>query len=104
LAACISPFAPHIGEELWHQLGHSTSVHRDSWPKWNDEYLVADTVTVAVQVNGKLRGTVAAPADADEAKATELARADAKIAAYLEGTTIVKTIYVSGKLLNFVVK
>jgi leucyl-tRNA synthetase len=104
LAACISPFAPHIGEELWHQLGHSTSVHRDSWPKWNDEYLVADTVTVAVQINGKLRGTVAAPADADEAKATELARADAKIAAYLEGATIVKTIYVSGKLLNFVVK
>jgi leucyl-tRNA synthetase len=104
LAACVSPFAPHIGEELWHQLGHSTSVHRDTWPKYDEQYLATDTVTVAVQVNGKLRGTIAAPTGSDEAAAVELTQADAKIAGNLAGKQIVKTIYVPGKLLNFVVK
>ncbi|HEY4160577.1 MAG TPA: class I tRNA ligase family protein, partial [Candidatus Saccharimonadales bacterium] len=104
LVACTAPFAPHISEELWFQLGHSTSIHRDTWPKWNEEYLVKDTVTVAVQVNGKLRGTVDAPVDADEAKAVNLAEADPKIAGYLDGKQVVKTIYVPAKLLNFVVK
>jgi leucyl-tRNA synthetase len=104
LAACVSPFAPHIGEELWHQLGHSTSVHRDTWPEFDEQYLVTDTITVAVQINGKLRGTIAAPTGSDEAAAVELAQADAKIAGNLAGKQIVKTIYVPGKLLNFVIK
>jgi leucyl-tRNA synthetase len=104
LVACVGPFAPHITEELWHQLGHSTTAQRDSWPKYDEQYLVSDTVTIAVQVNGKLRGTIAAPTDANEAKATELARAESKVATYLDGKQVVKTIYVPGKLLNFVVK
>ncbi|HSX05150.1 MAG TPA: leucine--tRNA ligase [Candidatus Saccharimonadales bacterium] len=103
LAACIAPFAPHIGEELWHQLGHSTSVHRDSWPKYDEQYLATDTVTIAVQINGKLRGTIQAPADSNQAKTEELAKADAKVAANIAGKQIVKTVYVPGKLLNFVV-
>jgi leucyl-tRNA synthetase len=102
--ACVGPFAPHVTEELWHQLGHSTTAQRDSWPKYDEQYLVSDTVTIAVQVNGKLRGTIAAPTDANEAKATELARAESKVATYLDGKQVVKTIYVPGKLLNFVVK
>jgi leucyl-tRNA synthetase len=104
LAACIAPFAPHTGEELWHQLGHSTSVNHDSWPEFKEEYIATDTVTVAVQVNGKLRGTIQAPADSDKAAATDLAKKDAKITANLDGKQVVKTIYVPGKLLNFVVK
>jgi leucyl-tRNA synthetase len=104
LVACIAPFAPHTAEDLWFQLGHSASVHRDSWPKYNEKYLAADTVTIAVQVNGKLRSTVQAPADADEAKTVELAKAETKLAGYLDGKQVVKTIYVPGKLLSFVVK
>ncbi|HSX15850.1 MAG TPA: leucine--tRNA ligase [Candidatus Saccharimonadales bacterium] len=104
LVACVAPFAPYAAEELWHQLGHSVTVHRDTWPKFDEQYLATDTVTLAVQVNGKLRGTVQVPTGCDEATATEAAKADPKIAANLDGKQIVKAIYVPGKLLNFVVK
>lgn len=104
LVACVAPFAPHTAEELWHQLGHSATVHKDSWPTFDEKYLLADTVTIAVQINGKLRGTISAAADSDEAAVIELAKADSKIAANLADKQIVKTIYVPGKLLNFVVK
>lgn len=100
----LAPFAPHISEELWQQLGGEGSVHVSEWPSYDEKYLVEDKVTIAVQVNGKLRGTVEAPAGCEQAAATELAKADAKIAAYLDGKNLVKTIYVPDKLLNFVVK
>ncbi len=100
----LAPFAPHMTEELWAQLGHEGSIHTSQWPIYDAKYLVEDTVTIAVQINGKLRGTVQSPAEADEAKAVELACADTKIAANLEGKQIIKTIYVPAKLLNFVVK
>ena len=104
LVACVGPFAPHISEELWHELGHSSSVHHDSWPTYDEKYLVQDSITIAVQVNGKLRGTITASPDADEATVLETAKTDAKIASNLEGKTIVKAIYVPSKLVNFVVK
>ena len=104
LVACIAPFAPHVAEELWFQLGHSSSVHRDTWPKYDEEYLAQDIVTIAVQVNGRLRGTVQAPADADEAQTVGLARADAKVAANLDGKQVAKTVYVPGKLVSFVAR
>jgi len=104
VVACVAPFAPYIAEELWHQLGHSASVHRDTWPKYDEQYLVQDTVTLAVQINGKLRGTVEVPAGVDEAAAVEQAKADPKIAAHLDDKQLVKAIYVAGKLLNFVVR
>jgi len=103
LTQLIAPFAPHIAEELWEQLGGDGSVHVAEWPTWDDKLLVEETVTVAVQVNGKLRGTITIYVGDDEAKAVELAKADEKIAVWLEGN-IVKTIYVPNKLLNFVVK
>lgn len=104
LVACVAPFAPHAAEDMWHQLGHSTSVHRDSWPKYEEKYVAEDTMTIAVQVNGKLRSTVSAPADADETAVVVLAKADGKVAGHLDDKQIVKTIYVPAKLLNFVVK
>ncbi len=104
VVACVAPFAPHTADELWFQLGHHLSVHKDTWPKWDEQYLVSDEVTIAVQVNGKLRGTVQVAADADQAATVEAAKADVKIAANLEGKDIVKTVYVPAKLLNFVVK
>ncbi len=103
IVACVGPFAPHISEELWHQLGHSGSVHRDSWPKYDERYLAQETITIVVQVNGKLRGEIRVATDAEEASIVEAAKADAKVAAYLQGQAVRKTIYVNGKLVNFVV-
>lgn len=104
IVTCVGPFAPHIAEELWHELGHSLTIHNDSWPTYDEKYLAEDTVTIAVQVNGKLRGTITAPVEVNEAAATELAHTDSKIASNLEGKQTVKVIYIPGKLLNFVVK
>ncbi len=104
IVACVGPFAPHIAEELWHELGHSATIHKDSWPTYDEKYLAEDTITIAVQINGKLRGTITAPSDVNEAGATELVYADSKIASNLEGKQTVKVIYIPGKLLNFVSK
>jgi leucyl-tRNA synthetase len=104
LVACVGPFAPHIAEELWHELGHSTSVNHDSWPSFDEQYLVSDTITIAVQVNGKLRGEVELPADVNEADAIAAAEANEKVQAHTDGKTVVKAIYVPGKIVNLVVK
>lgn len=102
ITACIAPFAPHIADELWQQLGHSSSIHHDSWPKVNEQYLVSDTITVVVQVNGKVRATIEVATDAAEETIIAAAKADPKLRAYLE-QDIRKTIYVPQKLVNFVV-
>lgn len=103
VVACVAPFAPHIAEELWQQLGHSTSVNADSWPKYDDKYLITDMVTVAVQVNGKLRGQVEVSAHADETATVAAAKSHEKVASYLDDKEIRKTIHVPGRLVNFVV-
>jgi leucyl-tRNA synthetase len=103
LVACIAPFAPHAAEELWHQLGHHLTVHKDSWPKYDEKYLATDQITIAVQVNGKLRGEVEVPTDSDETTVATAAKADDKVAAHLKDQTIRKIIYVKNKLINFVV-
>jgi len=100
--ACVAPFAPHTAEELWHQLGHSSSVHRDSWPEFNPDYLATDTMTIVVQVNGKLRGEIEVSTDAPEDEIIATAQSNDKVAAHLEGQTIRKSIYVPKKLVNFV--
>jgi len=103
MVACIAPFAPHIADELWQQLGHYSSVHKDSWPEWDDKLLVTDTITIVLQINGKVRANIEVSPGSDEAQIVTLAKADDKIAAYLEGKKLHKTIYVPHKLVNFVV-
>jgi leucyl-tRNA synthetase len=103
LVCCVAPFAPHITEELWHQLGHDDSVHVDHWPIFDESQLVSDTITMVVQVNGKLRGEIQVAADADEPAVIAAAQADEKVAAHLADQTVKKTIVVRGKLVNFVV-
>jgi leucyl-tRNA synthetase len=97
-----APFAPHFSEELWQQLGHEDSIHTSQWPKYDPAYLLSSTVTIAVQVNGKVRGQITIATDADEATAVAAAMSDAKIAQQLDGKTVRKTIYVAGRILNFV--
>jgi len=97
------PFAPHIASELWTVLGGS-EVWTEPWPVHDDAYLARDTIQIAVQVNGKLRGQVDIAADADEATILAAARADEKVAAAIEGMTTVKEIVVPGRLVNLVVR
>ncbi|HEY1835435.1 MAG TPA: class I tRNA ligase family protein [Candidatus Saccharimonadales bacterium] len=104
IVACVAPFAPHIAEELWHQLGHSASVHLDSWPTYDREYLASETMTVVVQVNGKVRARLELPADADEVAVKVAAEASEKIQSHIAGKQIIKTIYVPDKILNLVVR
>ncbi len=100
----LAPYAPHLAEELWERLGHDHSLAREPWPEADPQYLTTETVTIVVQINGKLRDRIDVPttADADTVQAQVLA--SEKIQQWLEGKTVVKTIYVPGKLLNFVVK
>lgn len=97
-----APFAPHLTEELWEQLGQDGSIHLAGWPTYDEKYLAKDTVTVVVQVNGKLRGEIQVAAGASEEVVVPAAKANEKVAGYLRDQTIRKTIYVPGKLVNFV--
>jgi leucyl-tRNA synthetase len=102
-AQLLAPFAPHITDELWAGLGHTESVHISTWPAYDDQYLVSDTMTIAVQVNGKVRGEVSVPSDATQDQVVDAAKANEKVASYLKDATIRKTIYVPNKLVSFVI-
>lgn len=99
----LSPFAPHISEEIWEHFGHQPSISQTAWPEVDPKYLTEDEVSFAIQVNGKLRGTIKASPNATHAEVKELALKDGKVAAHLQGT-IVKEIFVPKKILNLVVK
>jgi leucyl-tRNA synthetase len=99
----LSPFAPHLAEELWSILGHTDTLAYEPWPTCDEALTKADEVEVPVQVNGKLRSKIHVPAGADEATLKAAALADDKIKALIEGKTIRKLIVVPGKLVNIVV-
>jgi leucyl-tRNA synthetase len=101
LAKLLMPFAPHIASELLEQLGVSPNA---DWPKWDEKYLVADEATIAVQVNGKLRGEITLPVDTNEDEARTAALGIDNVKNFTDGKQIVKTIYVKNKIINFVVK
>ncbi len=100
----LTPFAPHLGEELWSVLGQSETLTHHPWPTWDDALLVAATVTMGVQISGKMRGTINIAPDASEQTALDAAESDPKIWHWLEGKTLVKVIYVPGKILNLIAK
>ncbi len=100
----LSPFAPHLAEELWERLGHSTTLAYEPWPEFDPVQLVEETILVPVQVNGKLRDTVEVPAGSDKDVILAAAKASEKVQRQIEGKTIVKEIFVPGKMLNLVVK
>lgn len=99
----LAPFAPHLAEELWAALGHTESLAYAPWPALDESRLVADTVEIAVQVNGKLRGTVEVAADASKDDLLAAARAEPNVSRYLAEGTLRKEIAVPGRLVNFVV-
>ena len=101
---CLAPFAPHLGEELWQFLGHTDTLAYDPWPKFDPAALVEDEVEVPVQVLGKLRGRIRVPVAATPAEMEAAAKANADVAKFLEGKTIVKVIAVPKRMVNFVVR
>jgi leucyl-tRNA synthetase len=103
LLQLLAPFAPHISEELWHQMGNTTSIHLSQWPAVDEQYLKLDQMSIAIQINGKLRGEIKVNAAASEETVVEAAKAEEKVAALLTGHEIKKTIYVSQHLVNFVI-
>lgn len=104
LILLLSPFAPHMAEELWRLLGHGNTLAYEPWPQFDEAKIKEDTIEVPVQILGKLRGRVMVPADSTSEQIEAAARGDEKIAALLEGKTVVKVIVVPGRLVNFVVK
>jgi leucyl-tRNA synthetase len=102
LVLLVAPLAPHLAEELWSRLGNAESLAWAPFPVADERWLVEDTVQVAVQVNGRVRSQVTVPADADAAVLEAAARADEKIAAWLDGATVRRVVAVPGRLVNFV--
>ncbi|HEX9562674.1 MAG TPA: leucine--tRNA ligase [Gemmatimonadaceae bacterium] len=102
LVQLVAPYAPHIAEELWERLGHGRSVMDGGWPAFDEALAREDTVELAIQVNGKLRGTIHLPRDVDQQAALDRALAEPQIAKFVTGTPR-KVVFVPGRLLNLVV-
>ena len=100
----LSPYAPHIAEELWRLLGGTDSIAKEAWPTYDESALKQDNVTIPVQINGKVKSKINVPADADKSAMIEAALADSKIQSSTDGKNIVKEIVVPGRLVNLVVK
>ena len=104
LLLLLAPFAPHLTEELWAQTGHKGSIHSKPWPVYDESMLVQDEVEMVVQINGKVRDRILVPADAGEDAVQEQVLGLQKIQPYTQGKSIIKTVFVPGKLINMVVK
>ena len=99
----LSPFAPHLTEELWQKLGHKNSIALEKWPNYNPQLIEETTIQFVIQINGKLRDTLSIAKDISKEEAIRLAKDSKKIISWLENKKIIKEIFVQGKLVNFVV-
>jgi leucyl-tRNA synthetase len=104
LLLLLAPTAPHLAEELWQRIGHSYSIHNQSWPVWDEELARDEEITLVVQVNGKLRDRITLPAAITEAEARQVVLQRQRVKAYLEGKEVTNIIYVPGRLVNLVVR
>ena len=104
LVVLLSPFAPHVCEELWHLMGHTRTVCNATWPQWDEACLKEDSVTMPVSFNGKTRFTIDVPADATKEAVEQAALGAEQAARYLDGMQVVKVIVVPGRIVNVVLK
>ena len=104
LIALLSPFVPHIAEEMWHKIGFNSYIINEPWPEYNDNLILLDNITLVVQVNGKLRAKMDIQRDLDEESIKKTALKDEKIIKHTEGKNIIKMIVIKNKLLNIVAK
>ena len=98
----LAPFAPHITEELWHQLGNSSSIHTESWPEYKQALIEEDMFELVVQINGKVRDVISVKKDITKEEAEHVARDSEKVQAFLQDTDVKQVIFVEGRLINFV--
>jgi len=103
LLQILAPFAPHITEELWSQMGNTDSIHIDHWPKWDNKYLQSDMITIVVQVNGKLRAKLEVSADTSEDDIKQQALANSNVQIFMDNKKPTRVVYVPGRLVNIVV-
>ena len=101
MLSCVSP---HIGEEMWSILGHEGTIAYESWPTYDEEAIKEDTVEIAVQINGKVKATIEVGVNEESESAIAKANANKYVQAAIEGKTVVKEIYVKGRIVNIVVK
>ena len=104
LVLMLSPFTPHVCEELWEQLGHTAGLGRQEWPVFDPAVARAETIVVPVQVNGKLRARLTVPLDASKTDLQEAALAEATVRGHVANKTIVRVVVVASKLVNIVVR
>jgi len=102
LVLMLSPFAPHLGEELWRRLGHMGSVHLEAWPSYDPQLAASGEVTVVVQVDGKVRERLTVSADLPVEEVQTLALDSERVRAFLAGRTVERVVAVPGKLINIV--
>ena len=104
LLQILAPFAPHLAEEIWSEMGNKESITKQSWPKYDAKLIIDKKINLVIQVNGKVRDIIEVDADIDETQAKEMATKNEKIQKWIEGKTVLKVIFVKGKLVNIVVK
>ena len=104
LILLLSPFAPHIAEEMWQTMGHAKATHQTAWPEHNEDFLKADEIEIVVQVNGKVRQKLSVSSGIDEASLKEKCLEDPRIQEWTNGKEVKKVIVVPKKLVNIVVK
>jgi len=104
LLKLMSPFAPHLAEELWEKMGMRYSIFNEPWPVWDEKALIRDEIEIAIQINGKIKEKIMIPSGLDKTQTEETAMQNEKVKALLEGATVLKVIAVPGRLVNIVVK
>ena len=104
LLLLLAPACPHIAEELWNRAGRPYSIHQCPWPQWDENVAAEETITLVVQVNGRVRDRLRVPADIEEEKAKQLALASDGARRHAEGRQVARVIYVPGRLVNIVTR
>ncbi|MQG18230.1 MAG: leucine--tRNA ligase [SAR202 cluster bacterium] len=104
LVLMLSPMAPHITEEIWEKLGNKFSIHSQKFPDWDDKLLISDSMTLVIQVNGRVRETTEVTSGIDESEIERLALDLPNVKKHIDGKNVIKTIYIKGKLINIVVQ
>lgn len=104
LLMLLNPVAPHITEELWALIGSGDKITDNLWPQWDESKTVEDEVEIAIQINGKVRGKMTVPASSDQSQVMAKVHADEKLGGFIKDKTIVKEIYVPGRIMNIVIK
>ncbi|RMD59419.1 leucine--tRNA ligase [Candidatus Parcubacteria bacterium] len=100
----LAPFAPHLAEEIWEKLGHNQSIFKSAWPQYDPQLIKDQNITLVIQINGKVRDSVEAPADISQEEARQLALAQERVKKWIGDKEVIKVIFVKGKLINIVVR